>query len=284
MNPNVLKELKPTDTVTVIWDSLGSQTVSSNEVMHSLLRSLKSAVPNGIVQLENLSIFTASTVASAGSVILTGWPEAFPTGKHDFKLFSALVVKMPVGGRLISREAVGGDLAASVGRIRKAALLSGLVNIKFIECESGCVCLSASTPSTYRTGASAKLPWATDTVSDDVWSAVEAEEGGNLIDTEKLLIESDLQKPVTAPCGEPSEGGVRKKRACKNCTCGLAELEAVEAAAEAEKANTAGAKSACGNCYLGDAFRCSSCPYRGLPPFKPGEQVVIPDDMLAADI
>ncbi|KAL5962242.1 hypothetical protein TSMEX_010018 [Taenia solium] len=280
MNPRVLRELKSTDTVTVVWDSPGSHAVSSNEAMHSLLESLKTAVPDGTVQLENLNIFITSTVASAGSVILTGWPEAFPAGKYNFELFSALVAKMPVGGRLIAREAVEGDLAASIERIRKAAMLSGLVDIKFIECESGSVCLSASTPSTYRTGASAQLPWATDTVSDDVWNAVEAEEGGNLINTEKLLLESDLQKPITAPCGEPSVGGARKRRACKNCTCGLAELEA----AEAEKANTAGAKSACGNCYLGDAFRCSSCPYRGLPPFKPGEKVVIPDDMLAADI
>ncbi|VDN96068.1 unnamed protein product [Rodentolepis nana] len=287
MNSEILKELGSSDTVTVIWGHSSSQSTPSNESMKSLVETLKFKVTDGSVQLENFDKFKEDSSAVAGSVILTGWPVAFPAEKHDFTFFSTLVAKMPVGGRLFYRGIVDGDLAKTVESIRKSALFSGLVDIKFIECESGCVCFSASLP--YETGASAKLPWAKvddNTVSDDIWDAVEGEEGASLVNTEELLTATDLAPPPVAPCGEPTaaSGGVKKKRACKNCTCGLAKLEAEEAAAEAEKAATAGVKSSCGNCYLGDAFRCSSCPYRGLPPFKPGEQVVIPDDMLSADI
>ncbi|EAN33698.1 Cytokine-induced anti-apoptosis inhibitor 1 Fe-S biogenesis family protein [Theileria parva strain Muguga] len=95
-----------------------------------------------------------------------------------------------------------------------------------------------------------------------------------------------------------------KPRACANCTCGRAErenLNSTDSNANSTDFNanstdfngvdlTTNSKdvsgvdlvvdvdaptSSCGNCYLGDAFRCDSCPYKGLPAFKPGEKVLL---------
>lgn len=95
---------------------------------------------------------------------------------------------------------------------------------------------------------------------------------GELIEDESLLEKEDLAKPDKVfDCGTSASG---KRKACKNCSCGLAEeLEAGDG--KQLKKKTPEQASACGNCYLGDAFRCASCPYIGLPAFKPGEKISI---------
>eukprot|EP00735_Rhodelphis_limneticus_P010927 TRINITY_DN389_c0_g1::TRINITY_DN389_c0_g1_i1::g.7551::m.7551 TRINITY_DN389_c0_g1::TRINITY_DN389_c0_g1_i1::g.7551 ORF type:complete len:264 (-),score=50.91,sp/Q5EAC7/CPIN1_BOVIN/32.28/1e-29,CIAPIN1/PF05093.8/1.3e-23 TRINITY_DN389_c0_g1_i1:19-783(-) len=105
----------------------------------------------------------------------------------------------------------------------------------------------------------------------------------DLINEDDLLADG-IEVPKAEACGVD---GAPVKRACKNCTCGLAEKlsEPVKLSADepAEPHSHEEGKSACGNCYKGDAFRCSTCPYRGLPPFKAGEKVSIPS-LIDADI
>jgi len=58
---------------------------------------------------------------------------------------------------------------------------------------------------------------------------------------------------------------------CANCTCGKKEL--FDSAEGVSKLETGQVESSCGNCYLGDAFRCAGCPYSGKPAFEAGDKV-----------
>jgi len=115
-------------------------------------------------------------------------------------------------------------------------------------------------------------------------------ETNDLMDESDLIDASDKVKPdmvvirAEFDCGTGATGG----KACKNCTCGRAESEA-KGEAPSKKILTLdmlenpGVESSCGSCGLGDAFRCSGCPYRGLPAFKPGEKIVLPQDYYVDD-
>ncbi|KAG7205628.1 hypothetical protein KM043_007591 [Ampulex compressa] len=110
--------------------------------------------------------------------------------------------------------------------------------------------------------------------SNNVWKLDDAVDE-ELIDEEELLDETDVLKPDSSSLRVCSTTG--KRKACKDCSCGLAE----ELSGSTLQEPTV--KSSCGNCYLGDAFRCASCPYLGMPAFKPGEKIILPDSQLMAD-
>ncbi|KIW95519.1 uncharacterized protein Z519_04104 [Cladophialophora bantiana CBS 173.52] len=116
-----------------------------------------------------------------------------------------------------------------------------------------------------------------------------------LIDEDTLLDEEDLKRPIKIPA--ECQPKAKRRRACKDCTCGLAQKLEAEDRARRENADKAlntmklqaadlaevdftvqGKVGSCGNCSLGDAFRCDGCPYIGLPAFKPGEEVRLLND------
>lgn len=100
----------------------------------------------------------------------------------------------------------------------------------------------------------------TDTMEDD------------LIDEDDLLErEQDkvIKKPIVAcgPSSTSADSTAPKRKACKGCSCGLAEEEAA-AEKNGLEMPVKKAGAGCGSCGLGDAFRCSTCPFLGKPAFS----------------
>lgn len=111
-----------------------------------------------------------------------------------------------------------------------------------------------------------------------------------LIEEEDLVVDTNDPTRITMiTCGKTK---TRRKKACKDCSCGLKELEEQEIDQVRSKQATVvkfgedelteidftieGKKvGGCNSCSLGDAFRCSGCPYLGLPAFTPGQKVGI---------
>uniref|UniRef100_A0A6P7H0E1 Anamorsin homolog n=1 Tax=Diabrotica virgifera virgifera TaxID=50390 RepID=A0A6P7H0E1_DIAVI len=152
-------------------------------------------------------------------------------------------------------------------------IMKGFMNVKDHD-----NCLVANKPSfKSRSSAQIKLPPKS---NQAVWKLDDADD--ETIDPDDLLDEDDLQKPDSASlrvCGTTG-----KRKACKDCSCGLADELAQEVNGKTIIDTKDAPKSSCGSCYLGDAFRCASCPYLGMPAFKPGEKIQLVGNQLSDDI
>ena len=280
-------------------------------------------------------------------VLLLADPNGTNTANHsnvDRSVLSKIVQALRPGGKLQSQD---GQYAAQSGSEKTEAILAGLVecagqgmqkpetsnaapvSLRLREkADAGPKTVETTPPFVAQSG-KRKEDEAFATIPAGVGFSDDLSDDDEMIDEDDLLTEEDLMRPViqrklrvlvvhiykcanttiTAPECQPKPG--KRRRACKDCTCGLAQKIEAEDRVKREKADRAldslhgtsttngaappsaklqlddlseidftvqGKVGSCGNCALGDAFRCDGCPYIGLPAFKPGEEVRLLDN------
>ncbi|XP_028173409.1 anamorsin homolog [Ostrinia furnacalis] len=250
-----MNHIKDGHSVLIIWNG------NDQNELSNLMNEVKSLAKIGNVVLENSERITESSrPQSSFDIVLSNWipPHSI---SHTDSLLAIIIKVLRPSGRLILKD--HNDLTSTLK-------LNGFINVNK---DSGNVFVAEKTKFEVGSKASLKLGskpavWKLDDTVESAWN------GGNdddTIDPDQLLDEDDLKKPDKQSLRVCATTG--KRKACADCSCGLAE----ELRGETKETP----KSSCGSCYLGDAFRCATCPYLGMPAFKPGEKVMLD---LKADI
>lgn len=231
----------------------------------------------------------------------------------DLLLWGAACESLVAGGKLYARFPLGTTTEAE---LRKRVALGGFVNVTVnlpkMEVSGE---RPAWTPKALNGGgdgavplkrkqqdSSSTAPVTLSLVNDFGTNPPPPPPKADLIDEDELLgdDDNDCSGNSVSALGEGVKalltgGDAPKKRACKNCSCGLKEIEEDQSlAAAATSASTSrnnnnkvvtleaklddddlddgnrGNGGGCGGCAKGDAFRCGNCPYLGLPSFTPG--------------
>jgi len=237
------------------------------------------------------------------------------TSPHTDSALEACFLALAPEGELVvklcsSEEGGKEEGGREGGAMKMQLLLAGFVNVEALPASaSSSASLIAHKPK-WEVGAAASVslptssslppssssssstrPTATTTWKLTDVEGVEDEDGreGGLIDPDSLLENDDglLAAAVARKAEKEKENGgagcETKKRACKNCSCGRAEMEeggqggkeggvVLPVMTEEELKESV---SSCGNCYKGDAFRCGGCPFLGKPAFEAGQEKLI---------
>ncbi|NXS51490.1 CPIN1 protein, partial [Brachypteracias leptosomus] len=299
----------PGQRVAIIWDSS-----SRVEALKELVDQVQALVgAENRVSVENANQLSQSAhKESSFDVVLSGMVPG-SAAQHSAQLLAEIARVLKPGGRVLLREPVATEPGnnssiRTAAKLPTALTLSGLVEVKELQKEALSpeeaqavrehlgyqgndllvVQIEGRKPN-FEVGSSSQLKLSfakkagpsgkasVDPAAAKLWTLSANDmndEEMDILDSDELLDSEDLKKPDPSSLRAPSCKELGKKKACKNCTCGLAEE------LEQEKRSSSQPKSACGNCYLGDAFRCASCPYLGMPAFKPGEKILLKENQL----
>jgi len=294
----MFSSVQPSAKVLLIWSDLGSAPEHLQAAVEKIQGVVGAAPKVCVENVERLSM--SGHQASSFTQVFSGCL-GLATVKHDLDLLAKIAKLMAPGGQLTMVQAVQGDTSAN--SLTSTLVLSGLTStsspslltsfpgLEETVTKLGQVQLYSYTASKpqHEVGASRLLSFAKPVkpvaaaapvvaAAASVWTLEDMDDDTvELVDDQTLLAEEDLAKPDPASlrvCGTTG-----KRKACKDCSCGLSE----ELSAGKEP-TTKSVTSSCGSCYLGDAFRCGSCPYLGMPAFKPGEKITLSDRQLNPDL
>jgi anamorsin len=233
----------------------------------------------GAAALEGLAPSSLGSVLFATSA---PWEELLPGALAALKPTGRLVVRQPAAAFARDDASMALLLGGFVDAVLPEESLfagpdAGTAVVQMLAAKPAWEAGDSAPIATAAAAAAAAAAPATASAAVPAWKLLaggdDADDDAAELEDEDALLAGDvlLPKPA-ADCGPTAPGA--KKRACKNCSCGLKELEEAEEAkglaVNLTDAQLAQTTSACGNCNKGDAFRCAGCPFRGKPSFKPG--------------
>lgn len=228
-------------------------------------------------------------------VSLADDPEAW----HAPAVLKAVATSLRAGGSFVAATLASSGAVADADATRAATVAKCLVAGFVVSSDSNApaasgvvACVSATKPE-WKKGAAFSLksrslkenvspaaaPVENETTRNS-WKVLNTAED-DLMDDDELLDESELRLGADEAAAAKAKGGcATSKTACANCSCGRAEAEAAAGTggtlSEEQKKEF---KSACGNCYLGDAFRCAGCPMLGQPAGAPAGSTKVTVDL-----